>query len=202
MTYLMELQGHSARIHELPGREPFMLAADLAEIYGTETRNLAQAVSRNPDRFPEDFAFRLTEAETAAMWSQNVITSQGARTDLLPLAFTHAGALALSGVLKTPVAAQVSVIVHRGFAAMERHAFEALRHAVIGLRIEATKRSPLRVQLIDGAAAGLSFDAIWRLGRATQPRLAHVARECLALGLIDRLPDGTPPAEHDLFVGG
>lgn len=200
MTYLMQMQGHTARIHSLPGREPFMLAADLAEIYGTEHRRVSEAVKRNLDRFPDDFAFHLT-LEEADRLPQNATTSPGQRTDLRPLVFTHAGALALSGVLKTPVAAQVSVIVHRGFAAMERHAFEALHHAVIGLRIEAKKRSPLRVQLIDGAAAGLSFDAIWRLGRATQPRLAHVARECLALGLIDALPEGTPPADHDLFVG-
>ena len=37
-----------------------MLDSDLAEIYGVETRVLNQAVSRNIDRFPKDFAFRLT----------------------------------------------------------------------------------------------------------------------------------------------
>ena len=44
-----------------------ILAADLARIYGVETRILNQAVKRNLEKFPEDFVFQLTleEAETA-----------------------------------------------------------------------------------------------------------------------------------------
>jgi hypothetical protein len=37
-----------------------MLDADLARLYGVETRTLVQAVRRNLDRFPEDFMFQLT----------------------------------------------------------------------------------------------------------------------------------------------
>ena len=33
--------------------------ADLAELYGMETRVLNQAVRRNPERFPADFTFQL-----------------------------------------------------------------------------------------------------------------------------------------------
>ncbi len=40
-----------------------MLDSDLAEMYGVETRVLKQAVRRNPERFPEDFMFELTEEE-------------------------------------------------------------------------------------------------------------------------------------------
>lgn len=40
-----------------------MLDADLAIIYGLETRTLNQAVKRNIDRFPEDFMFQLTKEE-------------------------------------------------------------------------------------------------------------------------------------------
>jgi hypothetical protein len=39
-----------------------MLDSDLANLYGVETRVLNQSVSRNNDRFPPDFAFRLSEA--------------------------------------------------------------------------------------------------------------------------------------------
>ena len=44
-----------------------MLAADLAKIYGVETRVLNQAVKRNRERFPEDFTFRLTRDEAVAI---------------------------------------------------------------------------------------------------------------------------------------
>lgn len=40
-----------------------MLDADLAELYGVETRALNQAVKRNADRFPSDFMFQLTAME-------------------------------------------------------------------------------------------------------------------------------------------
>lgn len=42
-----------------------MLDADLAEIYGVETKRLNEQVRRNPGRFPGDFMFRLTAAEKA-----------------------------------------------------------------------------------------------------------------------------------------
>ncbi len=47
-----------------------MLDADLAELYGVETRTLNQAVRRNVERFPADFMFQLTQEE-----KQEVITN-------------------------------------------------------------------------------------------------------------------------------
>jgi hypothetical protein len=47
---------------------------DLAGLYGVETRALVQAVQRNPERFPEDFMFRLTPDEHDLLRSQNVIS--------------------------------------------------------------------------------------------------------------------------------
>jgi hypothetical protein len=47
------------RIHTVRGQR-VMLDADLALLYGVETRALNQAVKRNLDRFPDDFAFQLT----------------------------------------------------------------------------------------------------------------------------------------------
>jgi hypothetical protein len=41
-----------------------ILDQDLAKLYGVDTRPLNQAVKRNLDRFPEDFMFQLTKAET------------------------------------------------------------------------------------------------------------------------------------------
>jgi len=41
-----------------------ILDHDLARLYGVPTKVLNQAVKRNTDRFPEDFMFQLTKAET------------------------------------------------------------------------------------------------------------------------------------------
>jgi hypothetical protein len=51
-----------------------LLDADLARFYGVTTFNLNKAVARNPDRFPEDFAFKLTLEETRALIFQTGIS--------------------------------------------------------------------------------------------------------------------------------
>jgi hypothetical protein len=40
-----------------------MLDDDLAGLYQVETKRLNEQVKRNPDRFPPDFMFQLTEEE-------------------------------------------------------------------------------------------------------------------------------------------
>ena len=52
-----------------------LLDSKLARIYGVETRVLNQAVKRNAERFPDDFRFQLTAAETAASRSQSQAVS-------------------------------------------------------------------------------------------------------------------------------
>lgn len=198
MTTLFDIAGVQARIFHLPNRPPFMIAADLAEVYGTSVKALNQAVSRNPERFPEDFRFFLEADEIDPRWSQSVTTS-GFRSDLKYPAFSHAGAYALSAVLKTETAAQVSVIVHRAFAAMEEQALADAQAMILKLRTEEARRKPLRVQVINGVNAGYSLNQIWRMGTASKPRLAQAIHECLALGLIDRLPDGMPFEQMALF---
>ncbi|OIQ96315.1 ORF6N domain protein [mine drainage metagenome] len=94
-----------------------MLDADLAELYGVETRALNQALKRNVERFPEDFAFQLTAEESANLISQNVTSSWGGRRKL-PYVFTEHGALMLGNVLKSERAVEVSLMVVRAFIRM------------------------------------------------------------------------------------
>jgi len=92
-----------------------MLDADLAELYGTTTKAINQAVKRNQERFPGDFRFELTAAE-----KQEVVTNcdhlarlRFSRT--LPFAFTEHGAIMAASVLNTPRAIETSVYVVRAF---------------------------------------------------------------------------------------
>ena len=94
-----------------------MLDSDLAALYEVETRVLNQAVTRNLDRFPEDFMFRLTADEVALLNSQSVISSEGhgGRRRSLPRAFTEQGVAMLSSVLRSPRAVQVNIEIMRAF---------------------------------------------------------------------------------------
>jgi hypothetical protein len=76
-----------------------MLDADLAELYGVETRSLVQAVKRNNDRFPPDFLFQLNQEEFESLRSQIVISKGKGGRRYPPYAFTEQGVAMLSGVL-------------------------------------------------------------------------------------------------------
>jgi hypothetical protein len=65
-----------SKIHDIRNQK-VMLDADLAELYGTETRNLKRQVTRNRDRFPDDFAFQLTREEFNNLRSQIGTSSWG-----------------------------------------------------------------------------------------------------------------------------
>jgi hypothetical protein len=93
-----------------------MLDADLAELYEVETKELNQAVKRNLERFPEDFMFRLTDDEAAALRSQSVTSNEGrGGRRYHPYAFTEQGVAMLSSVLRSPRAVQVNIAIMRAF---------------------------------------------------------------------------------------
>jgi ORF6N domain len=93
-----------------------MLDSDLAAIYGTSTMRLNEQFRRNRQRFPKDFAFRLTSAEFRRLISQIAISKKGrGGRRKLPWVFTEHGALMLASVLNSKVAIQASVRVVRAF---------------------------------------------------------------------------------------
>lgn len=108
-------------IYTLRG-ENVILDKDIAVLYGVTTGALNQAVKRNPKRFPSDFMFQLTEEEWESLKSQIVIAKTGrggSRT--LPYAFTEHGVLMLASVLRTDIAAQVSINIARTLSELRRY---------------------------------------------------------------------------------
>ena len=71
-----------------------MLDSDLAKVYGVPTFRLNEAVKRNRDRFPIDFAFQLTHEEVTSLISQIAISSSGhGGRRKRPWVFTEHGAI-------------------------------------------------------------------------------------------------------------
>jgi hypothetical protein len=98
-----------------------MLDADLAQLYGVRTAVINQAVRRNRERFPDDFAFRLTQQEFRALMSQTV-TSNGGRggRKKLPWVFTEQGVAMLSSVLRSATAIRMNIEIMRAFVRLRR----------------------------------------------------------------------------------
>jgi len=109
----------TCRIFTVAGKR-VILDSDLAALYGVETRRLNEQVRRNPDRFPQDFAFLLSTEDWEALRSQFAILKpgRGQHRKFLPYVFTEHGALMAAGVLNSPQAVAVSIYVVRAFVAM------------------------------------------------------------------------------------
>ena len=112
---LVPYDGIEQRIAIIRGQR-VMLDADLAALYGVETRVLIQAMKRNGERFPQDFVFQLTAEEHAGLRSQIVISKKGrGGRRYTPYAFTEHGAIMAASVLNSPRAIEASVWVVRAF---------------------------------------------------------------------------------------
>ena len=98
-----------------------MVDSDLAELYGVETKTLNRSVSRNLDRFPEDFMFSLTAEEVQSLRYQfgTSNTGRGGRRTL-PYAFTEQGVAMLSSVLRSERAVAVNIAIMRAFVGLRR----------------------------------------------------------------------------------
>jgi hypothetical protein len=109
-----------------------ILDADLARVYRVSTKRLNQAVKRNADRFPPDFAFRLEPQEHEFMQLQivpaipdrapgmrsQIVTASKRNIRYRPWAFTEHGAIMAASMLNSPRAVQMSVFVVRAFVKM------------------------------------------------------------------------------------
>ena len=97
-----------------------MLDADLAGLYGVETRVLVQAVRRNIERFPQDFMFQLSKEEFDDLRSQSVTSSSWGGRRYPPYAFTEQGVAMLSSVLRSERAVQVNIEIMRAFVRLRQ----------------------------------------------------------------------------------
>lgn len=71
------------------------------------------------ERFPKDFYFQLTQVEANNLWFQTETANKMSRS--LPYAFTEQGVAMLSSVLRTDIAAMVSIKIMRAFVAMRKY---------------------------------------------------------------------------------
>jgi hypothetical protein len=114
-----------------------MLDFQLAELYGVENRALKQAVKRNLDLFPDDFAFTLNDIEIGIMVSQNVIPSKQYLGGAKPYAFTEACVAMLSSVLKSKKAKEINISIMRAFIKLRTM---VLSNTEIRLEVEKIKK--------------------------------------------------------------
>ena len=105
-----------SKIYNIRGFQ-VMQDSDLAQLYGVETKRINEAVKNNPDKFPDDFYFEVTDNELENLRSKFSTSSWGG-TRYNPKLFTDQGVYMLATILKSKVATEITVKIIRTFANM------------------------------------------------------------------------------------
>jgi len=95
---------------------PVIVDADVAEIYGVETKRVNEAVRNNPDRFPEGYMFVLSSDEFTDLRSKISTTKISTKSRALPKAFTEKGLYMLATILKSTQATAATFAIIETFA--------------------------------------------------------------------------------------
>ena len=101
-----------------------ILDADVAELYGVQTKEINQAVRNNPRKFPEGYIFQLNKQEFDSLRSifltlKNEEQGRGKHTKYLPKAFTEKGLYMLATILKSSKAEDTTIAIVEAYAKLK-----------------------------------------------------------------------------------
>ena len=118
---------------------PVILDADVAELYGVETKRVNEAVRNNPAKFPPDYMFELDTAESRVLRSKISTlehTGKGKHSKYSFKAFTEKGLYMLATILKSPQATAATFAIIETFAKVR-----ALKRELLELHGNTTQTS-------------------------------------------------------------
>ncbi len=95
---------------------PVLLDRDVAELYGVETREIAQAIRNNPEKFPEGYVLQLEKEEVADLRSKFLTANISSKSRALPRAFTEKGLYMLATIIKSRRATAITLAIIETFA--------------------------------------------------------------------------------------
>ena len=102
-----------------------ILDADVADLYCVETKRINEAVKNNPDKFPEDYMFELTNDELQVLRStrstSNILRSKfSTKSRALPKAFTEKGLYMLATILRSKKSIEVTFAIIETFVKVRK----------------------------------------------------------------------------------
>ncbi len=104
----------------LKDNELVLLDKEVAKLYDVEPKKLRQQLKRNIEKFPLDYAYKLTDEELAIMVSQNVTPSKQSFGGSLPYVFTEKGLYMVSTILKSKKAVDATFLIIETFANIKK----------------------------------------------------------------------------------
>ena len=111
------------KLYKIRGKR-VLFDADLAEIYGYDTKGFNRQVKNNIEKFDEDFMFELTDEELEDLRYKNCTANISSKSRYNPHVFTEQGLYMLMTVLKGPLAVKQSKALIRTFKKMKDYILE------------------------------------------------------------------------------
>lgn len=114
--------------------QKIIIDADVAELYGVETKRINEAVKNNPEKFPEGYIFELSKDEWERVKTKFSSSPLGGGKVKRPNAFTEKGLYMLATILKSPKAIETTIAIIDTFAKVKElghviHQMQALPEA-------------------------------------------------------------------------
>ncbi len=114
MSEIVKIENLKELIFEIRGKK-VLLDADVAGIYGVETKRINEAVKNNPDKFPDGYIVELDKNEWDSLKSKFSTSTKGGKVKL-PSAFTEKGLYMLATILKSAQATQATISIVETFS--------------------------------------------------------------------------------------
>jgi hypothetical protein len=115
MSDIVKFENLQDRIIEIRGHQ-VLLDADVAEIYGVETRDINKAVANNPEKFPAGYVVELSKQEKDELVENFHRFNKLKHSTVNPKAFPEKGLYMLATILKSPQAVQATLAIIETFS--------------------------------------------------------------------------------------
>lgn len=133
--------------------------ADLAVLYGADTKRLNEQVKRSSERFPQDFMFQLNPAEKAEVVANCDHLNKLKFSKVLPLGFTEYGAIQAANVLNSTRAVEMGIsqdTFSRNTRIQLKQLFDALRE-LSNASSQQTPKRPIGFVTLEDKSKGRGY---------------------------------------------
>lgn len=115
MTTIVEVENKMITLRN----QQVIIDADVADLYGVETKRINEAVSNNPEKFPDGYVLELSKNEKNELVENFDRFNRQKHSTAIPKAFTEKGLYMLATILKSPKAVETTIAIVEAYAKLK-----------------------------------------------------------------------------------
>lgn len=115
MTTIVEVENKMITFRN----QQVIIDADVADLYGVETKRINEAVSNNPEKFPDGYILELSKNEKNELVENFDRFNRQKHSTAIPKAFTEKGLYMLATILKSPKAVETTIAIVEAYAKLK-----------------------------------------------------------------------------------